>query len=239
MEIYLIRHSMTEGNKEKRYIGTTDEPLCAEGIELLKEYSGRYPKPAHIYISPMKRCIQSAEIIYPQMMMEGKYSIMEDLRECDFGRFENHNYIELSGDMQYQAWIDSGGKLPFPDGESREGFTERTRNCFRDVLKDALQHSWARIAVVAHGGTVMSIMEEYARGEDGQSAGSYYDYQVENGEGYELRITENDLYDGGTCGRLFTGSDVRGSKVAVSSGAPDRTSDLGNGTNYKKLPSGK
>ena len=214
MEIYLIRHSMTEGNKEKRYSGTTDEPLCAEGIELLKEYSGRYPKPAHIYISPMKRCIQSAEIIYPQMMMEGKYSIMEDLRECDFGRFENHNYIELSGDM-------------------------RTRNCFRDVLKDALQHSWARIAVVAHGGTVMSIMEEYARGEDGQSAGSYYDYQVKNGEGYELRITENDLYDGGTCNWLFTGSDVRGSKVAVSSSAPDRTSDLGNGTNYKKLPSGK
>ena len=239
MEIYLIRHSMTEGNKEKRYIGTTDEPLCAEGIELLKEYAGRYPRPEHVYISPMKRCIQTAGIIYPHMISDSRYTIMDDLRECDFGRFETHNYIELSGDVQYQAWIDSGGRLPFPDGESRDEFVERTRNCFLEILKDALKNNWTQIAVVAHGGTVMSIMEQYARKKDGKAAGSYYDFQVKNGEGYELRITENDLYDGSTCGRIFTGSDVRRSKVAVSSGASDRTSDLGGGTNYKKLPAGK
>ena len=30
MKIYLIRHSITEGNRRKRYIGRTDEPLCRQ-----------------------------------------------------------------------------------------------------------------------------------------------------------------------------------------------------------------
>ena len=126
MRIYLIRHSMTKGNKEKRYIGTTDESLCLEGIQLLEERKGMYPEVTYVYVSPMKRCVQTAEIIYPEMMKAGAYSCNEKLRECDFGLFENHNYIELSGCPEYQAWIDSGGKLPFPEGESREAFIRRT-----------------------------------------------------------------------------------------------------------------
>ena len=118
MRIYLIRHSMTKGNKEKRYIGTTDESLCREGIQLLEERKGMYPEVTYVYVSPMKRCVQTAEIIYPEMMKAGAYSCNEKLRECDFGLFENHNYIELSGCPEYQAWIDSGGKLHFRKGKA-------------------------------------------------------------------------------------------------------------------------
>ncbi len=83
MRIYLIRHSMTKGNKEKRYIGTTDESLCLEGIQLLEERKGMYPEVTYVYVSPMKRCVQTAEIIYPEMMKAGAYSCNEKLRECD------------------------------------------------------------------------------------------------------------------------------------------------------------
>ena len=131
-------------------------------------------------VSPMKRCVQTAEMIYPEMMKAGAYSCNEKLRECDFGLFENHNYIELSGCPEYQAWIDSGGKLPFPEGESREAFIRRTLEGFREVVRDAQAHDREKIAVVAHGGTIMSIMERYAVKEDGTPAGSYYDYQIKN-----------------------------------------------------------
>ena len=30
MNIYLLRHGMTQGNLERRYIGRTDEPLCEQ-----------------------------------------------------------------------------------------------------------------------------------------------------------------------------------------------------------------
>ena len=235
MKIYLIRHSMTEGNKEKRYIGSTDEPLCPEGTEQLEEKKGMYPEAVHVYLSPMKRCLQTAETIYPEMMRDGKYTCNEKLRECDFGLFENHNYIELSGCPEYQAWIDSEGTLPFPEGESREEFIRRTLEGFREVVRDAARHGWEKIAIVAHGGTIMSIMEQYAVKEDGTSAGSYYDFQIKNGEGYELRISENDIYDDCSDSGIHSGSDFRGSEMAVSSGKDDRTSDFGNRKNYKKL----
>lgn len=33
MTVYLIRHSQTQGNLERRYIGSTDQPLCPQGRE--------------------------------------------------------------------------------------------------------------------------------------------------------------------------------------------------------------
>ncbi len=78
MKIYLIRHSITEGNRRKRYIGRTDEPLCRQGVKLLE---GRtYPRVDKVYASPMKRCLQTAGIIYPDM----RPLVIEELAECDF-----------------------------------------------------------------------------------------------------------------------------------------------------------
>ena len=34
--IYIIRHGLTSGNTQARYIGHTDEPLSPEGIEQIK-----------------------------------------------------------------------------------------------------------------------------------------------------------------------------------------------------------
>lgn len=241
MRICLIRHSMTEGNKKKRYIGRTDEELCPEGVELLWKNMRRrsglkdtlcgYPDVQAVFVSPMKRCIQTSEILYP----EKEYTVVEKLRECDFGIFENRNYQELSDCPAYQEWIDSGGTLPFPEGESREEYVRRTLEGFRQVLKLCRERDILRAALVVHGGTIMSIMERYARLEDGCPAGSYYDYQVGNGEGYELGITESDMDDNCSGSRICSGSDSGGSQMAVSSGADDRTSDYRYGKNYQKL----
>ena len=120
MEIVLIRHGATAGNIEKRYIGTTDEPLCDTGTAKIHEYmsAGCYPKVQALYVSPLKRCSQTAAFIYPDM----KQIIVQDFRECDFGKFEGKNYKELTGDEYYQKWIDSNGTIPFPQGEDIADF---------------------------------------------------------------------------------------------------------------------
>jgi len=116
VRVDFIRHGKTEGNLEMRYVGRTDEPLSFSGIaELMKT---DYPPCGVLITSPMKRCIQTAELIYP-----GKAPIIcEELRECDFGAFEGRNYIELSTDSRYQKWIDSGGVSAFPEGGGPCGF---------------------------------------------------------------------------------------------------------------------
>ena len=91
VEIVLIRHGKTEGNKEKRYIGRTDQPLSEEGIAGIKENLGRYPSVEKVYASPMKRTRQTAELIYPGQAPE----LVDGLREMDMGVFEGKNQAEL------------------------------------------------------------------------------------------------------------------------------------------------
>ena len=122
-ELILIRHGKTAGNLLGRYIGSrTDEPLCDEGRKGLA--GKQLPEVERLYVSPMKRCVETAEILWPGFDRKKMQKVM-DLRECDFGDFENKNYKELSGNGDYQAWIDSNGTLPFPNGESMDAFKSR------------------------------------------------------------------------------------------------------------------
>jgi alpha-ribazole phosphatase len=184
MKAVLIRHSKTEGNLLGRYIGTTDEPLCPEGVDLLLKK--KYPSVEFVYVSPMKRCRETASLIYPGVPQ----IVVETLKECDFGEFENKNYRELSGNPAYQAWVDSGGTLPFPKGESREAFTERCQKGFLTAVEDALQKKAEKIGIVAHGGTIMSILSRFAKPEK-----SFYDWQVKNGRGILVEIPETFLFE--------------------------------------------
>lgn len=210
-EIILLRHSMTRGNLEGRYIGCrTDEPLCEEGIRLLADRI--YPAVDRIYTSPMRRCIETAQAIWGDGLSaacrRSGARTSEDgqdpcsgirqipivpvpaLRECDFGEFENKNYQELNGNPAYQAWIDSGGTLPFPDGESPETFKRRCQAGF-DKIAGSIRELPLRAAVVAHGGTIMAVLERF-----GCPKKNYFDYQVKNGCGYILTPAEGtDLWN--------------------------------------------
>lgn len=172
MKVYLIRHGKTKGNEEKRYIGKTDESLSENGIAEIKQY--RYPSADCIYVSPMKRCIETAEYIYP----EKKIRVCRELRETDFGEFEGKNYEELKGNLKYQEWLDSNGQLPFPNGESREQFTKRCIEGFQKIISTYIKAEQEKtVALVVHGGTIMAIMEHFARPKK-----NYYDWQIKNAE---------------------------------------------------------
>ena len=177
MSVALIRHGLTRGNLEHRYIGCrTDESLCDEGVSALR--AREYPPVRRVFASPMRRCVETAAILYPGIEPE----IVGDFRECDFGAFEGMSYAELNGRADYQAWIDSGGELPFPGGESRAQFAARCFRAFEALLALDLRDDWA---IVAHGGTIMAIMERYARPK-----GNYFDFQMPCGDGFVLMERE-------------------------------------------------
>ena len=180
LDLWLIRHGQTEGNKSGKYIGVTDEPLCVEGIEFLKTL--QYPEIDAVFVSPKKRCLQTEQILFP----EHEVYVIPELAECDFGEFENKNYKELDGNADYQAWVDSNGMLPFPGGESREEAKRRNLTGFDKAVTRCIRRGISQAALVIHGGTIMNIMEEYA-----QIPRSFYEWHVKNGGGYEVELDEN------------------------------------------------
>ncbi len=173
-KIVFVRHGMTAGNELKKYIGSTDEPLCPAGRAMLEEYRIKkhlYPEVSKVFTSPMKRCIETAEMIYPDIP---KY-IIQDFKECDFGLFEQKGYEELKDTASYRSWIDSSGRMAPPGGESKEEFQKRCVNGFYQML--SMMESTA--ACVVHGGTIMSILEYF-----GCEKKNFYDYQCKNGMGF-------------------------------------------------------
>lgn len=183
MHIYFIRHGMTEGNRLRQYIGRTDEPLCGEGRAQLhsRVAQGCYPKVERLCISPMLRCRQTAELLYPGMprLEDG------DLREMDFGDFEGQTYEQLKKRPDYQAWLEGG---LCPGGEEREHFIRRCREAFIRCVQTELEHNTQSLAIIAHGGTIMAVLS----GLDIQQ-GNFYDYQVGSGGGFCCQV-EQDLW---------------------------------------------
>lgn len=177
IRLTLIRHGVTPSNKEGRYLGKTDEALSPEGIQALGKSvtEGIYPKADILFSGPMKRCLETSQILYPGQ----KPLMIPEWTEMDFGTFEGHNYQELSGDPEYQRWIDSGGTLPFPEGESREAFIRRSVAGYENMLHH-MKRIWKEIrniSAVVHGGTIMALLSHFLEGE-------YFDYQVKCGQGY-------------------------------------------------------
>lgn len=179
IRIALIRHSKTEGNINGRYIGKTDESLCSEGIILAQ--NKEFPTAVQVYSSPLKRCIETSKIIYSNC----EPMIFDDLKECDFGDFENKNYKELYGNEDYQNWIDSNGTMPFPNGENTEDFKARSIRGFNKVIKNIIYSKINNAAMIVHGGTIMSILDRYSYPNR-----DFYCWQVDNCCGYLIEIDE-------------------------------------------------
>lgn len=181
MKIYIIRHGMTKGNKEHRYVGVTDEELLPEAEEYLA--CKKMPLVNRVYASPKRRCLQTAALLYPAL----NPIIIGELAECDFGAFEYCNYQELNGNPDYQHFIDTNGQSGFPNGEDRKSFQARSLRGFEKVLaKEREFGDLQDIALVVHGGTIMAVFDELARPHK-----DYYDWQVKNGEGFVAEIVWN------------------------------------------------
>ena len=182
--IHLIRHGITAGNEEGRYIGSTDLPLSGAGEARLKKLAAKYPYPkAEVYLSsPLKRCTQTMKILYP----EAKAILVNDFRECSFGEWEGKTANEIAAkDPAFAKWIAGEGKeVTPPGGESGGVFMQRTCAAFERIVKGLMTSGIASAVLVAHGGTLMSILSAY-----GLPRAQFYDWMTDSGCGYSMRIT--------------------------------------------------
>ena len=170
IEIFFIRHGATEGNLHRRYIGCTDEPLCEAGVAQVEALRKRGLSVDKLFVSPLLRTRQTAELLFPQM----PYTVVVGFAETDFGRFEGKSADELSGDPAYQAWVDAMCLTPIPEGESVADFKTRCCKAFAETIQTVPDGS--RVGFVVHGGVIMAILEAYACPKK-----DFYAYHIGNG----------------------------------------------------------
>ncbi|MBE6464076.1 MAG: hypothetical protein E7003_01905 [Eggerthellaceae bacterium] len=175
MRVTLVRHGKTQGNLEKRYNGSTDEPLCEEGEECAREASVRdvFAKceTPVVFVSPLLRARQTASILYPR----ARQIVVDGLQEMDFGDFEGRTACEMITDDAYIAWVNSGAEDVCPNGESRAIFMDRVVRAFKSAVTQACEMGLPECIIVGHGGTIMCVMDALVDSEK-----SYFEWHVQN-----------------------------------------------------------
>ena len=181
-KLHLIRHGQTEGNQKGLFVGRTDMPVSEEGFDELSRLRDtyEYPRVGAVYTSPLRRCIQTAEFLYPNNML----TVVDDLQEMDFGEFEGKSVAELEDNEDFGRWLaDSAHNAP-PGGETGLQMAERLMKALSEIFAHMMQNRITSAAVVTHGGVIMTLLTAF--GYPKRELGSW---SVENGKGYTILMS--------------------------------------------------
>ena len=175
-KIHLLRHGMTEANADGRYIGRTDLPLSAEGLaSLLKlKETYQYPGAVRFFTSPLTRCRQTLEVLYPGC----DPTPVEGLRECDFGDWEGKSIAKLKSDERFLR------AREIPGGEDAEAFRQRVCAAFEAVVDSLIHDGDTEAVICTHGGVITLLMQLYSLPRLDPK-----DCLAAAGQGFTLRIT--------------------------------------------------
>ena len=184
MELILMRHGTTQGNLERRFIGTLDVPLLPQGEELARRVGATLPAVEHIYRSPLQRCRRTAELLWPGVEM----TVVDELRESDFGPFEGKNHEELKDDPLYQAWLGMGDRPNFaamPVGESAQQVTDRVSIGLEKTAADAARRGFGQVRPAGAGLLRLDVsqLRRLPGGAESGHPGADHSGGVQGGEG--------------------------------------------------------
>ncbi len=180
-KIHLLRHGLTAANDDGRYIGKTDLPLSPQGLAALLAMREKYQYPGGVrfFTSPLARCRQTLEVLYPGCAAE----TVEGLAECDFGDWEGRSIRVLKNDERFLQWME-GKTRDIPGGEDTESFRARVCAAFEGLVNDLITHGDTEAVVCTHGGVITLLMQLYALPRLDPK-----DCLAAAGEGFTLRVT--------------------------------------------------
>ena len=154
--LLLVRHGVTDWNREGRFQGHLDPPLAEDGLAeavLLATRLARDPalRPARVVSSTLARAIQTAEAIATAAAIEVEPDVR--LIEIGQGEWEGRTHAELvvSDADRYRAWRTEPGIRQPPGGEPIQSAMSRVTAVLTEL--EGADGAWP-VCLVTHGGTI-------------------------------------------------------------------------------------
>jgi broad specificity phosphatase PhoE len=153
--LVVVRHGVTDWNREGRFQGHLDPPLSDAGrheARLVAERIGADPDllPARIVSSSLARAVETAEAIGAVTGV----AVEPDPRLIEIGQGDwegrTHAELEVSDADRYRAWREASGIRQPPGGEPIAAATDRVAA----LLADLRSAEPSTICLVSHGGTL-------------------------------------------------------------------------------------
>jgi probable phosphoglycerate mutase len=185
----LLRHGITEWNRQGRYTSATDVGLLPDAPRQLLPAAAALQTSGieRILLSPLRRA-RETELILRQTGALGSIPavIVEDLRELDFGEFEGKTKQQLGTGLfaeAYRKWLREEFAGPAaPGGESLADAAVRASR-----VLDSVAESGPRTLIVSHG-YLLKVMVSVALPQEGRGV---RDSHFANGEVVSLERDEN------------------------------------------------
>lgn len=180
--LYLFRTGLTKGNLNAQYIGHTDLPLTTYSIEELKKIKAKhhYPEVDAVFVSPLKRAMDSASIMFPK----NNKIVIDNFIEYNFGEFEGLTANDLKDNDDFKQWLHGDIYCAPPHGESNAEFVQRICDSFEKVINGCISEGTEKIAIVTHAGVISAILTCYGLPEAPMAH-----WQMDAGYGFKCRIT--------------------------------------------------
>lgn len=180
--ISVIRHGMTEANESGIYIGATDMPLSQKGAAELASKMDEfdYPSVQRVYSSPLCRCTETAEILFPEIELIKR----DGLSELNLGEFEGKTVDELIKRDDYKEWLKGGKDTRPPKGESLEEMTARIFSALHNIINDMMSEGITHTAIITHAGIITNMLTCFGLPK--------YDPKyltAKAGEGFDIMVT--------------------------------------------------
>lgn len=155
-KIYFVRHGETVWNTERRYQGWTDIELSDVGIKQAELLGERFKNINidKIYVSPLKRAIQTAE---PISKVTGITPIItENFKEINFGEWEGGTVSELTEKYgeTFTKFFENPPAHPFPGDGSFKNVEKRIIKGLEKIFNEDKEKN---VVIVSHGG-LLKIM---------------------------------------------------------------------------------
>ena len=152
MEIILIRHAQSKGNKQNIVQGHSDQGLSDLGKEQANQFAKSFNKDINaIYSSDTGRAVETATPLAEKLGL--KIHTDSELREANFGKWEGLTYDEVKKlyPLEYESWHKNYHIRP-EWFESFESHFLRIKSAISKVLANHNLND--RIAIFTHGGSI-------------------------------------------------------------------------------------
>lgn len=174
MQLYLIRHCEFVGQIEDRYAGIADFPLTQTGREQASAL-GKHLQSVHLQVlftSPLARAYETARlmaqeltpippvVVVKALQEQNAYGILSGIKRSEAAQLFGHLLKDI-------PTLPGRSHEPLPGAEPFETFLLRVHLAFNDIVEMAQHQHFERVAIVTHGGFLLTLFEHVLRVPDG------------------------------------------------------------------------
>jgi len=159
VELVLIRHAELTEEARGRCYGRLDVELSDRGRAQSEQVAARLSEEpvAAVVSSPRRRACDTARAIAERHGLS--VSVLEELRELDFGELEGHTFDEIASSHPdlYARWMRAPTSVRFPGGE---GYADLHARVVDVVSRLRATYAGRLVVAVTHAGVVRAVLAE-------------------------------------------------------------------------------